>query len=280
MYAKIPKKSITRMEIIKTDCSMTLQEVVRQYGCKYAINGGLYNMKTGEVNAIPLRIKGKTVATSKDGYWMMAWNTGPDLCMIHSNDMKKWKNAVACSAFLKDGSNTIFNYTSAQGGIRGRTAFGDDDDNAYLFVTTDSKQPLSPLALRSNMKSIGAKNAIMLDCGGSSQGYFNGTYVQGERRKVSYWICIWTADVARPPLSSKKCPYKEPTTLIRMNDNGEGVKWVQWYLRATVAPSLPITGNFYTLTKKAVIDFQKKNKLSADGIVGPATRAALKKAVL
>ncbi len=279
MYAKIPKNSITRIEIIKTDCSMTLQEVVRTYGCKYAINGGLYDMKTGKVNPIPLRIKGKTIATSKDGYWMMAWNHGPDLCMIHSKDMAKWKNAVACSAFLKDGSNTIFNYTSAQGGIRGRTAFGDDDHHAYLFVTTDSKQPLSPLALRSNVKSLGAKNAIMLDCGGSSQGYFNGTYVQGERRMVSYWICIWTADTARPPVTIKSCPYREPAELIKMDSNGEGVRWVQWHLRATVASSLPITGNFYTQTKKAVIKFQKANNLSADGMVGPATRAAMKKAV-
>lgn len=103
MYLKIPRTKIARIEIVKTDRKLTLQQVVAQYKCDAAINGGLYNMKTGKVVDIPLRINGKTIANHTDGYWCLAWNVGPDIKMIHSKDMEKYKNVLACSAMLKDG---------------------------------------------------------------------------------------------------------------------------------------------------------------------------------
>ena len=136
MYVKLQKKDIERMEIVKTDCKLSLAQVVAKYKPDYAINGGLYNMRTGRVNPIPLRINGKTIATSADGYWMLAWNDGPDICMIHSSTMDKYKYALACSTMLKDGTNTIFKFRSAQGGTRGRTGIGADKDNLHLLVTT------------------------------------------------------------------------------------------------------------------------------------------------
>lgn len=191
MHVKIAKDKIERIEIVKTNCKKTLAEVVKKYKCDYCINGGLYNMKTGRVNAIPLRINGKTFGTSKDGYWIMAWNEGPDICMDHSRNIDNWQNAVACSTMLKNGENTIFNFTAAQGGVRGRTGFGDDDENVHLLVTTDHKGPMSPYSLREKMKRRGCKNAIMLDSGGSSQMYADGKYYQAEDRPVAYWICVW-----------------------------------------------------------------------------------------
>ena len=108
MYLKIPKAKIARIEIIKTDRKLTLQQVVAKYKCDAAINGGLYNMNTGKVNPIPLRINGKTIATSMDGYWCLAWDVGPDIKMIHSRDMAKYKNVLACAAMRKDGKHTDF----------------------------------------------------------------------------------------------------------------------------------------------------------------------------
>ena len=148
MYIKIPKKDIERMEIVKTDCKLTLAQVVAKYKPDYAINGGLYNMRTGRVNKIPLRINGKTIATSTDGYWMLGWDTGSDVRMIHSNTMDHCRYAVACSTMLKDGANSIFTFTAAQGGTRGRTGIGVDKDNLHLLVTTDTNGAMSPYALR------------------------------------------------------------------------------------------------------------------------------------
>lgn len=275
MYVKVPKSKITKMSIVKTDCKLTLAQVVEKYKCNYAVNGGLYNMKTGKINPIPLRIDGKTIATSSDGYWMMAWNTGPDICMIHSRDMNKWQNAIACSTMLKDGQNTIFTYTSAQGGIRGRTAFGDDKDNVILFVTTDKKEPMSPTALRSNCKKIGMENGIMLDSGGSSQMYNNGTYLQAEKRKVAYWICVWTEGV-------ESCPYNEPTSSVKYGSSGVSAKWVQWHLDKLGFYNDNIDGIFGRLSRDALYEFQKSaftNKKEHDKICGKKTRAKLKEAV-
>ena len=281
MYWKIQKNQIERIQIVKTNCKMTLKQVVAKYKPDYAINGGLYNTKTGRVNSIPLRIDDKTVATSKNGYWVLAWNEGPDICMVHSSEMAKYQNAIACSTMLKDGKETIFNFTPAQGGVRGRTGFGNSDDELHLFVTTDAKGALSPYALRSKMKSGGAKNAIMLDCGGSSQGYAKGKYYQSEDRKVSWWILVFlkkkTTD--EPSKTPSICPFKAPTSTLRMGNTGESVKWLQWHLQASVAPELPITGEFWSLTDEAVVEFQIKYGLGVDGIVGPATRAKLKEVV-
>ena len=281
MYVKIPKKDIERVEIVKTDCKLTLAQVVAKYKPDYVINGGLYSMKTGRVSKIPLRIDGKTIATSKDGYWMLGWNEGPDIHRIHSNAMDHWKYALACTTMLKDGVNTIFNFTAAQGGIRGRTGIGVDPDNLHLFVTTDTNGAMSPYALRDKMKENGAKDAIMLDSGGSSQMYALGKYYQAEKRTVSYWICVWLkkTTVTTPPKNASQCPFKEPTRNVVIGASGESAKWVQWHLKASVAPELPVDGTFYTLTRNAVVEFQKKYGLVPDGIVGKATRTKMKEVV-
>ena len=44
--------------------------------------------------------------------WMLGWNIGSDIHMIHSNMMDLCKYAVACSTMLKDGANTIFKFTA------------------------------------------------------------------------------------------------------------------------------------------------------------------------
>lgn len=281
MYVKIPKKDIERMAIVKTDCKLTLAQVVAKYEPDYAINGGLYNMRTGRVNPIPLRINGKTIATSKNGYWMLAWNTGSDIRMIHSSLMENSKYAVACSTMLKDGANSIFTFTAAQGGTRGRTGIGVDKDNLHLLVTTDTDGAMNPYALRDKMKENGAKDAIMLDAGGSSQMYAKGKYYQAEKRKVSYWILVWTkkSAVVEPPKTTSECPFKEPTRTIKIGAVGESVKWIQWHLKASTAPEMVVDGTFYTKTRTAVIEFQKKYGLVTDGIVGPATRTKMKEVV-
>ena len=77
--------------------------------------------------------------------------------------------------------------------------------------------------------------------------------------------------------NTKKCPYSEPKNNIKLNSSGNGVKWVQWYLIKNGYTDIKIDGKFGINIKSAVLKFQKSKRLTRDGIVGPKTRAALKK---
>jgi predicted chitinase len=76
-----------------------------------------------------------------------------------------------------------------------------------------------------------------------------------------------------------------PDRKLRSGDVGKDVKEVQTYLlrggylpKGNPAKKIPpaIDGDFGARTKKAVQNFQRQNKLAADGIVGPATIKALR----
>lgn len=76
-------------------------------------------------------------------------------------------------------------------------------------------------------------------------------------------------------------PYMEPVNNLKKGDKGEGVKWIQFELReAGFAKEIDkaggIDGDFGKATEKAVKEFQKSCKITADGIVGKMTRAYLK----
>ncbi|MEM1428280.1 MAG: peptidoglycan-binding protein [Pseudomonadota bacterium] len=64
--------------------------------------------------------------------------------------------------------------------------------------------------------------------------------------------------------------------VLKRGDKGSKVKQMQTLLQKSGAkPSIKPTGTFCPLTEQAVKDFQKKNKLKIDGIVGKATMGAL-----
>lgn len=70
-------------------------------------------------------------------------------------------------------------------------------------------------------------------------------------------------------------PYPQPTKLLRMGSRGNDVKWVQWGL-GRHGYKLTVDGIWGKKTEAAVREFQSVKKLVCDGIVGPATIAALK----
>lgn len=65
---------------------------------------------------------------------------------------------------------------------------------------------------------------------------------------------------------------------VGMGSDNQHVKDAQWLLKNKHGYKLTIDGEFGTKTKKAVISFQKKHGLTADGIVGAKTWSALLKA--
>lgn len=70
-------------------------------------------------------------------------------------------------------------------------------------------------------------------------------------------------------------PYTEPTKAVKLNSKGNDVRWLQYELNRR-GYKLIVDGIAGNMTIGAVMDFQKKNGLVADGICGTLTRAALK----
>lgn len=77
----------------------------------------------------------------------------------------------------------------------------------------------------------------------------------------------------------EKCPYTEPDATVREGDSGESVRWVQWYLyKLGYLSESDIDSKFGPTTLSAVKKFQTDKELDVDGLVGPASRTALKEA--
>lgn len=64
---------------------------------------------------------------------------------------------------------------------------------------------------------------------------------------------------------------------LRKGDKGENVKILQTILNEIADTDLDVDGSFGGKTQKAVKDFQKANKLSVDGVCGPATWGKIEK---
>jgi murein L,D-transpeptidase YcbB/YkuD len=70
-----------------------------------------------------------------------------------------------------------------------------------------------------------------------------------------------------------------PTTTLKPGDTGAQVKALQRALAQLGYTVGKVDGGYGTATKTAVAQFQTANLLTSDGVLGPATRAALIKAL-
>jgi fibronectin type 3 domain-containing protein len=79
--------------------------------------------------------------------------------------------------------------------------------------------------------------------------------------------------------NKEACPYVEPTTTLRQGNTGESVKWLQWHLyKLGYLTKDDVDGDFGPKTFSVSKQFQADWNLDVDGVVGPATRSALKTA--
>jgi cytoskeletal protein RodZ len=89
-----------------------------------------------------------------------------------------------------------------------------------------------------------------------------------------------TTTPASTPTTTPSVPsVPAPTTTLKPGDTGAQVKALQRALAQLGYSVGKVDGDYGTTTKTAVAQFQTAQKLTADGIFGPATRAALIKAL-
>lgn len=71
-----------------------------------------------------------------------------------------------------------------------------------------------------------------------------------------------------------KNPYQKPSSLVKRNQRGEMVKWMQWELVES-GFNIRIDGIYGPATETALKSFQRSAKIGVDGICGPQTISAL-----
>ena len=86
------------------------------------------------------------------------------------------------------------------------------------------------------------------------------------------WQCTRTAIPCKPTGSVvASCDGPPITSNLRRGANNDQVKTLQCLLKTYHGADVTVDGDFGRGTQKAVKDFQKKNGLSADGVVGNKT---------
>ena len=187
----IPIENIDRIEIYnnklvknkKTYNRMMLSTIIAETGADYAINGTLYNMRNGKP-VCPLRSNGNNQYEGPFKYRGYVWDD-PNNFHMDLVPNNSFMNYIACSEILRGGEvNKRPIYNVAQGSKRGRTAIGtkviDGKTRICLYASKDgTRARKTPEQLASLLKAYGWRDAIMLDCGGSSQAYFD-----NEKRQV------------------------------------------------------------------------------------------------
>ena len=87
------------------------------------------------------------------------------------------------------------------------------------------------------------------------------------------WQCTRTGIPCKPggDVKTVYCDGPPITSNLRRGDKGDQVKTLQCLLKTYHQAEVEVDGDFGRGTRKAVIDFQKKNGLKADGVVGNKT---------
>lgn len=124
---------------------------------------------------------------------------------------------------------------------------------------------------------VGALIVLVLVVGLATSGVFSGG---GGRPAVTTETTTSTPRVATTaPTTRPATIVIAPTVTLKPGDNGAQVKLLQSAL-AHLGYSLgAVDGVYGTSTTTAVTDFQRAHKLTTDGILGPATLAALTSAL-
>lgn len=97
--------------------------------------------------------------------------------------------------------------------------------------------------------------------------------------RVDSWDLSWLAEADKSEAVTEEIPVTEiqqHAGLVKRGDRGAAVRLVQTRLVAhEILKQSDVDGDFGVRTELAVINFQKKHKLGADGIVGEKTRRKL-----
>lgn len=273
-----------RLKIINNSSLQNMRTLWSKYGGpnKILMNGPFFDAQTHKA-VIHMKIDGKVINKPTYKEYGIAWNEGeaPVWTLLPTD---KYDNYFTNTVVILNGQKRVnlsshadADGTKAKPRYTSRPAFGFKGNN---FMTYMKSSGLSLWGLQDLLYRSGWKYAFVGD-GGGSTAYRDSKTEYYTSRKIPYWILITIGDNNKELTSSDKCPYKEPTILIKQGSKGEGAKWVQWHLwKLGYLPNeKEVDGVFGSKSVFALLTFQKKvftREKDWDGKCGPATRTQLK----
>lgn len=185
--AEISLASIDRMAIIPGSGRPMSQ---LKGDADFIMNAGFYDTDTGKPVG-HLKVQGNVLAKEKDGYWAYCWSKGPELAMLQvPGSGQAAANYITGVQLLTpwDSIGAKLSYPAAVGSARPRTAMAVAEDKLILYC---ADSPTTPERLREELYTLGARTALMLDGGGSSQCDFGDGRRISSTRRVHNYIAVW-----------------------------------------------------------------------------------------
>lgn len=279
LTATIPLSKIQRIELYQNLSRLPMATIKARTGADYIINGGLFNSSFQPV----CNVKSGGKVLSNPGYteYGYAWNEGPDISYEKLPSVRS--NYLGCVGLVLSGGKQALHYPRELGNRRQRSAIAIKGQNLILYACNGS-QSKTIEELQSYAVKNGWNSALCLDGGGSTQmqcdaGILKSPENNGNGRIVQNYILVYLKKEAAGDsgaTTATACPYREPTVTVKNGTRGEAAKWVQWHLQKIGYDIGKIDGIFGTKSVAALLDFQSKHGLTADGACGKITRAALK----
>ena len=182
----IPLNNIQKIAILFGN-GKTIAEVKAESGADFIMNGGYFNMTTGKP-VCHLKADGKVYSNPNWNDWGYTWGKNDIRLAVIPNETKG-ENHITATKLLAGslGPGSKLTYQAELGGYRPRTAIALTNDSLVLYCTDNGT---TPEMLRDELVGMGAKSALMLDGGASSQCDFMGEVIKGGR-KVNNFIAVW-----------------------------------------------------------------------------------------
>ena len=211
----------------------TAKQIMAETGCDAIINGGLYGMSNFKP-VCHLKVDGKVLAKDQYKYWGFGWNENE---LTLTQDYSQYDNYICCVCMVRNGKAETMIVGDGVGGSRPRTAIGVfPDGRVWLYAESSKKTPdqLQQIALEA-----GVEHAIMLDGGGSTQGYSPNGKVTSTR-KVHNYICVWAEKEVIPNMTEDKLRKKVVDTAVswlgKNENDGSFKSIIDRYNRYTPLP--------------------------------------------
>lgn len=192
----VPLTEIRKIETYINSRGLPLREVLAETGASWAMNSIMYNADGSPCSH--LKVDGKVLGKPDYNAWGLAWDNGQDIHMVKLPNIPAGeadlpeRNYVGGVTLVRNGEAVEKPvYAAAQGGTRGRTAWGLKPGRFCAYCSKDgSGDAKTPEQLRDLLEDYGWEFATMGDCGGSSQAVLNGREIE-EDRIVRYLLLIY-----------------------------------------------------------------------------------------